>query len=108
MEDHRRTLGRRIMNLWIALALGLLLGAAHAEPLVHVAGRQDRPAESPALHLIAGQATALRLQITSAAPGRVSFQADLFQLASGVAAPLEKELPVADAVVLDGTSLQTR
>lgn len=96
------------MRRWITLGAMLHLAAAQAEPLVQVAGAQDRPSEPPALHLLAGQATALRLQISSATPGRLSFQASLFQLASGVAAPLEKELPVADAVALDGTSLQTR
>ncbi len=96
------------MKRWIAVMLGVLLGAAHAEPLVQVAGVEDRASEPPALHLLAGQAATLRLQITAPAPGRVSFQASLFQLATGVAAPLAKELPVADGVALDGSSIQVR
>jgi hypothetical protein len=96
------------MKYWIAMGAMLHLAAAQAEPLVQVAGVQDRAAEPPALHVLAGQATGLRLQISSTAPGRGSFQASLFQLASGIAAPLAKELPVAEGVALDATSLQTR
>lgn len=96
------------MKRHLALFFGLLLSAAHAEPLVQVAGIDDRASEPPALHLIAGQAATFRLQMTAPAAGRVSFQAALFQLASGVAAPLAKDLPVADAVALDGTSIQLR
>ena len=38
----------------------------------------------------------------------MSFQAGLFQLASGVAAPLAKDLPVAEGVALDGSAIQVR
>ena len=96
------------MKKWIVLGALLHLVAAQAEPLVQVAGVQDRASEPPSLHLLAGQATALRLQISSEKPERAAFQAALFQLASGVAAPLAKELPVADGVALDGASLQIR
>jgi hypothetical protein len=96
------------MKRCLPLILGLLIGAARAEPLVRVTGVAGRVSEPPALQLLAGQAATLRLQITAPTPGRVSFQADLFQLASGVAAPLAKELPVAEGVPLDGSSIQLR
>jgi hypothetical protein len=94
------------MNAWALLALGLVMGTSHGEPAVQVVGLEGRAADAPAIHLVGGQAAALALQITSPMPGRMSVRGSLYQLATGVAVPIAKDLSVADEFAFDGSSIR--
>jgi len=93
------------MKHYAAVVLLIGVGALQAEPAVTVNGVEGRPSATPALHLIAGEPAVIQLQLSSKMPARTSIRASLYQLASGIAAPVAKDLPVADDVALDGTAV---
>ena len=94
------------MKPWAAIALGFIMGTARGEPAVQVVGIEGRAGDAPAIHLFGGQPAELALQIASTRPGRMSIRASLYQLATGVAAPIAKNLTVADGLAVDGSSLR--
>lgn len=94
------------MKIAMIAVLALMTCTLRSEPTVEVVGVEGRTADARALHLIGGQPAELKLQMTSPTPGRISFRASLFQLASGIAAPLAKDLPVAVDLGFDGTSVR--
>ena len=93
------------MKICLILALAVATGTLRSEPAVEVIGVESRASEARALHLLGGQPVELRLQMIATTPGRVSIRANLYQLASGIAAPLAKDLPVAADVGIDGATI---
>ena len=94
------------MKLWISIALAIAITASHGAPTVQLVGIEGRSTEPSMLHVLGGQPVDLQLHIASATPGRVSVRASLYQLATGIAAPVLQDLPVNEGLAFDGSSIR--
>jgi hypothetical protein len=94
------------MKLCAAIVLTIMMSTSHGKSAVQLVGIEGRVVEPSALHLVGGQVVDLQLQIASTTPSQMSVRASLYELATGIAAPIAKELPVVERLAFDGSSIR--
>jgi hypothetical protein len=94
------------MKFRVIVALAVVTGTLRSEPVVEVVGVEGRTSDTRALHLVGGEPVELKLQMVSTTPGRMSIRVSLYQLASSIAAPTAKDLPVATDLGFDDSLIR--